>query len=98
LEKPEEDVALIFRSSPFGAVSHSHANNNDFILHVGGHAPILRLLEAQRIPFEPEASPGLMVLIPNRDWLRPAGFANAGDAVERLFRATPPIRWHRDGF
>jgi len=68
------------------------------ILHVGGDAPILRLLEAQRIPFEPEASPGLMVLIPNRDWLRPAGFANADDAVERLFRATPPIRWHRDGF
>ena len=31
-----DDVALIFRSSPFGAVSHSHANNNDFIIHAGG--------------------------------------------------------------
>lgn len=30
------DVALLFRSSPFGSVSHSHADNNDFILHVGG--------------------------------------------------------------
>ena len=30
------DVALVFRSSPFGSISHSHANNNDFILHVGG--------------------------------------------------------------
>jgi hypothetical protein len=30
------DVAFIFRSSPFGSVSHSHANNNDFIIHVGG--------------------------------------------------------------
>ena len=30
------DVALIFRSSPLGSISHSHANNNDFILHVGG--------------------------------------------------------------
>jgi hypothetical protein len=30
------DVAFIFRSSPYGAVSHSHANNNDFILHAGG--------------------------------------------------------------
>ena len=30
------DVAFVFRSSPFGAISHSHANNNDFILHVGG--------------------------------------------------------------
>jgi len=36
LENPGKDVALLFRSSPFGAVSHSHANHNDFILHVGG--------------------------------------------------------------
>jgi hypothetical protein len=32
----DRDVAMIFRSSPYGAISHSHANNNDFILHVGG--------------------------------------------------------------
>lgn len=31
-----DDVAFIFRSSPFGSFSHSHANNNDFIIHVGG--------------------------------------------------------------
>ncbi len=36
LNDPARDVALIFRSSPLGAVSHSHANNNDFILHAGG--------------------------------------------------------------
>ena len=30
------DVAFVFRSSPLGSISHSHANNNDFILHVGG--------------------------------------------------------------
>lgn len=30
------DIAFIFRSSPFGSISHSHANNNDFILHVAG--------------------------------------------------------------
>src|SRR6185295_9100593 len=30
------DLSLLFRSSPFGSISHSHANNNDFILHVGG--------------------------------------------------------------
>ncbi|MGA1197526.1 MAG: heparinase II/III domain-containing protein, partial [Candidatus Latescibacterota bacterium] len=36
LKDRERDVAMIFRSSPFGSVSHSHANNNDFILHVGG--------------------------------------------------------------
>jgi len=38
LEDPSRDIALIFRSSPFGAVSHSHANNNDFIIHVAGRA------------------------------------------------------------
>lgn len=36
LVRPEKDIAFIFRSSPYGAVSHSHANNNDFIIHVGG--------------------------------------------------------------
>lgn len=36
LRDPERDVAFIFRSSPFGAISHSHAANNDFILHAGG--------------------------------------------------------------
>ncbi len=36
LHDESRDIALIFRSSPFGAVSHSHANQNDFILHAGG--------------------------------------------------------------
>ncbi len=36
LDDPTRDVAMIFRSSPLGAISHSHANNNDFILHAGG--------------------------------------------------------------
>lgn len=36
LKDRERDIAMIFRSSPFASVSHSHANNNDFILHVGG--------------------------------------------------------------
>lgn len=35
-EVRHRDVAFIFRSSPFGSISHSHANNNDFILHVAG--------------------------------------------------------------
>jgi uncharacterized protein DUF4962/heparinase II/III-like protein len=38
LTDADKDVALIFRSSPYGAVSHSHANNNDFVIHVGGKA------------------------------------------------------------
>ena len=36
LEDKARDIAFIFRSSPFGAISHSHASNNDFIVHVGG--------------------------------------------------------------
>ena len=36
LDEPTRDVAFLFRSSPLGAISHSHANNNDFTLHVAG--------------------------------------------------------------
>ena len=36
IDDPARDVALLFRSSPLGAISHSHANNNDFIIHVAG--------------------------------------------------------------
>lgn len=35
-DDPAQDIALIFRSSPYGAISHSHANQNDFILHAAG--------------------------------------------------------------
>ena len=38
LKSMTENVALLFRSSPYGAVSHSHAANNDFIIHVAGKA------------------------------------------------------------
>ncbi|MDP6777361.1 MAG: DUF4962 domain-containing protein [Candidatus Latescibacteria bacterium] len=38
MDDPSRDVALMFRSSPYGAVSHSHADNNDFIFHVAGRA------------------------------------------------------------
>ncbi|MFH1024014.1 MAG: DUF4962 domain-containing protein [Planctomycetota bacterium] len=36
LTDPAHDVAFILRSSPYGAISHSHANNNDFIIHIAG--------------------------------------------------------------
>jgi len=36
LQKGVDDIALVFRSSRFGSFSHSHANNNDFFIHVGG--------------------------------------------------------------
>ncbi len=36
LHDPAGDIALLFRSSPYGSISHSHASNNDFILHVAG--------------------------------------------------------------
>ena len=36
IDDPARDVALLLRSSPLGAVSHSHASNNDFAIHVAG--------------------------------------------------------------
>ncbi len=35
---PARDIAMLFRSSPYGSFSHSHANHNDFIMHVAGKA------------------------------------------------------------
>lgn len=68
------------------------------VLQVSGESPILARLEEQRVPLQVEVGPGLMVSIPNGDWLRPAGFRNADDAIERLFRSPIPILWHRDGY
>jgi len=45
-----------------------------------------------------EIGPGLMVLVPNRDWLKGVGFRNVEEAIEHLFRSDPPILWHRDGY
>jgi hypothetical protein len=36
LHDASADIALFFRSSPFGSISHSHANHNDIIIHVAG--------------------------------------------------------------
>jgi len=41
IHDPTRDIALIFRSSPFGAISHSHAANNDFVLHVAGRCMVM---------------------------------------------------------
>ncbi|MCJ7750177.1 MAG: GNAT family N-acetyltransferase [Armatimonadetes bacterium] len=68
------------------------------VLHVGGNAPILAHLRAADVPLEVEVGPGLMVLIPNREWIGPAGFRNTDDAIEHLFRSEPPILWQRDGY
>mgnify|MGYP006279472329 CR=1 FL=1 len=35
---PEKDLLVLFRSSPFGGVSHSHANQNAFCILKGGRA------------------------------------------------------------
>lgn len=68
------------------------------VLQIGGNAPILTHLRAAGVPLEVEVGPGLMVLIPNREWIGPAGFRNPDDAVEHLFRSEPPILWQRDGY
>jgi hypothetical protein len=38
LEDPERDMLVRFRSSPYGGVSHSHANQNGFQILLGGKA------------------------------------------------------------
>jgi hypothetical protein len=35
---PDEDLMVLFKSSPFGAVSHSHADQNSFAILKGGKA------------------------------------------------------------
>lgn len=68
------------------------------VLQLGGNAPIMPHLRAGGVALEVEVGPGLMVLMPNRGWLAPAGLRNADDAIEHLFRSDPPILWHRDGY
>ncbi len=36
LSAPDRDIAFYFRSSPYGSCGASHANNNDFIMHIAG--------------------------------------------------------------
>ena len=38
MTKPESDTCLIFKSSPYGSVSHSHADQNAFAIMKGGTA------------------------------------------------------------
>jgi len=38
LSNPEEDLFVAFKSSPFGGVSHSYADQNSFSILKGGHA------------------------------------------------------------
>jgi predicted N-acetyltransferase YhbS len=68
------------------------------VLQTGGSAPVLALLEEQQVPLQVEAGPGLMVLVPNRAWMREARLRNANEATDRLFRSSPPAMWHRDGY
>ena len=38
LTRPDDDLMVLFKSSPFGAVSHSHADQNSFAILKGGKA------------------------------------------------------------
>jgi predicted N-acetyltransferase YhbS len=80
------------------AASYLTGASGRAVLQVGGNAPVMSHLRAGGVPLEVEVGPGLMVLIPNRDWLAAAGLRNVNDAAEQLFRSDPPILWHRDGY
>jgi predicted N-acetyltransferase YhbS len=68
------------------------------LLQTSGGTPLLRSLEDQRVPLQVDVGPGLMVLFPNMDWVRPAGFRSPDEAVEHLFRSPIPAFWQRDGY
>jgi len=38
LAAPDHDTFMLFKSSPYGSVSHSHADQNSFTIMKGGHA------------------------------------------------------------
>jgi hypothetical protein len=38
ITNPDEDTCLVFKSSPYGSVSHSHADQNSFAIMKGGKA------------------------------------------------------------
>ncbi len=38
LDKPDQDTFFLFKSSPYGSVSHSHADQNSFAILKGGRA------------------------------------------------------------
>lgn len=48
LARPPDDLMVMFKSSPFGSVSHSHADQNSFVIMKGGQA--LAIPGGQRFP------------------------------------------------
>jgi predicted N-acetyltransferase YhbS len=91
-----EDAALVLLR--VAAQEFVKSGSGRAVMHIGGNAPVLAALQARRIATEVETGPGLMVLIPSRGWVRGAGFRNVDQAIEHLFRSSPPVLWMRDGY
>jgi GNAT superfamily N-acetyltransferase len=68
------------------------------VIRAGRDAPVLNLLEEQAVPIDLDVGQGLMVMVTNKRWVKPAGFRNVDDALQNLFFADPPAMWHRDGY
>ncbi len=68
------------------------------LLYTGGHAPVLKLLGAQLVPYELDVAQGLMIQVTNRKWIRPSGFTSLDEALQNLFYPAIPVMWHRDGY
>ena len=80
------------------AASYTSIGGCRTVLHTGGHAPVLAMLQAQDVPIELEVGQGLMAYVLNNNWLKPCGFGSPQDAVQNLFFPTVPVLWHRDGY
>ncbi|MFB3880424.1 MAG: GNAT family N-acetyltransferase [Armatimonadota bacterium] len=91
-----EDAALqLLRNA---AERYLTSGSGRTVMNIGGNSPVIARLKSTGVPVEVEIGPGLMVLIPNRDWIGRAGFRSVDAALDHLFRSEPPVVWHRDGY
>jgi len=90
--------AAMLRLLRAAAENYLPTGGRRMVLITGGHAPVLRLLAAQDVPIEADIGQGLMVMVTNKRWIKPAGFRNARDAIQDLFFSEIPVLWHRDGY
>lgn len=93
-DHPEAMVALLKAA----AERYLTTGGRRVVMHTGGQAPVLKLLEEQAVPYEADVGQGLMVVVTGKKWLRPSGFLNVDEAFQNLFYPTIPVMWHRDGY
>ena len=95
LGRPDDDIHITFKSSPYGSFSHSHADQNAFILNAFGEGLAINSAyrEFHRSPHHKEwtwqtKSKNALLI----DGARPEGAGQEGDRQDHAFRNRPPLR------